>query len=139
MFARFHAALVLALTATGAASPAAAQEKVAAFVIRNPTSIPIKYQVGVESPAIISGPLPVEWTDYVLPPGGVRVHAVPSHPDNGPPTVYVRFDYILTDTLITWKMYRVETDAVANPAAGRPYAFMIRDGGATLDLFIAPR
>lgn len=99
----------------------------ASFVIQNPTSVAIHYQVKWGD-----GP----WTSFTVDPRAERFHSHPLDFDNRAPVPLVRFDYICDDgPAVTNREYRMDFYAVYDPFAGCPYFFRHSPDGRLLDLY----
>jgi hypothetical protein len=97
-----------------------------AFVLRNPSSTTIHYQVRWGDG---------DWQSYSLPPETRRTHYHALDADGRAPAPQVRFDYICGDGEVTYRMYNVDFYAVYDPFRGKPYVFRHTAGGRLLDLY----
>lgn len=95
------------------------------FVIRNPNSVAIKYQVRWGDG---------EWTRYEIPPGYMKWHYWPLDSNGHVPTPSVRFDCIGGDDGVTMQTYRMSVLPTPDPQYGRRYVFRYT-GGRFLDLY----
>jgi hypothetical protein len=99
---------------------------IGSFVIHNPSSVVVHYQVKWGS-----GP----WTSFNVEPGQKRYHSHILDLDNRAPTPLVRFDYICGDPGVTYREYRMEFYQVFDPWNGLPYVFRHSSDGRMLDLY----
>lgn len=119
---------VLAILAVLAAfvHEARAQCPHGSFVIRNPTSNTINYQVQWGDG---------DWKSYSVSPGCRRWHYHELGANGCAPTPRVRFDYIGGDGDVTYKSYRVGVDAVHHPENGKKHHFCYSRCGCYLYLY----
>jgi hypothetical protein len=109
--------------ATGQQAKAAAY---GAFVLDNPSSVTIHYQVKWGNG---------EWKSYSIGPGYMGVHWTYLDENGNVPRPLVRFDYICDDDEVTFKTYNVDVYATDYPREGKMYVFHFSSYGRFLDLY----
>ena len=117
----YGALTALALTLGGSPGEAKAQTQ-GSFVISNPTSVTLNYQVKWGDGS---------WVNYSLAPGFRNAHSYPLNDAGRAPIPVVRFDGVGNGT----REYRMEFYAVWDVFGGKPYAFGYDPTGFYLDLF----
>jgi hypothetical protein len=123
--------LVLAVGLTSGLFAAGQEAKAAgcygAFIIENPTSNTIHYQIKWGNG---------EWTTYSVGPGRDYAHWYPLDENDEVPTPQIRFDYICGDDDVTFKVYKVDVYATDYPTVGgKRYYFRYSPSGRYLDLY----
>lgn len=120
----------LALAPLAAALAAAATADAGdegAFVLHNPSSTTIKYQIKWGG-----GP----WKSYTVSPNSRRAHSHDLDRFGLVPTPRVRFDNIGGDGRVTFKTYNMKTYEVFNMFSGKPYTFRWSRDGREVALFL---
>jgi hypothetical protein len=120
----------LCVLALAAGLSVAAQKEVEAkvygsFVLRNPSSVTIHYQIKWGDG---------EWKSCSLPPNHIEWHAFPLDEDGYTPRPKIRFDWIGGDGSVTNRYYDLQTRATSTPRYGKRYVFRYSGAGRFLDL-----
>jgi hypothetical protein len=114
------AVAALGWLSAGAAGAAENAKKVGSFVVNNPTTATIRYEVRWGHG---------EWKTYTLEPGDRRCHYHTLSVHNTVPTPKLRYDCDLAEGEIQAKMFEPQTGAVTDQWRGTGYTFRTASGG----------